>query len=149
MQVFDNVITLEEANQIEKDINNAHFPFYIGAGGLQFGTGTVGYEIYEEHGYDPNVKDHLHFVHSVIQWEEETNKSVINSTADKMCVNLMNKLMKHIGEDSYEIYRAKINLSPQHKRPEGTYCVPHTDIEREHMVVILSLIHISEPTRPY
>ena len=146
MQVFDNVITLGEANEIQKAINNSDFPFYIGAGGLQFGTGTVGYDIFEEHGYDPNVKDHFHFVHSVIGWEVETNKSVVNSTADELCVNLMNKFMKHIGENSYEIYRAKINLSPQHKRPEGTYCVPHTDIEREHMVVIYYVNDSDGPT---
>jgi len=146
MQVFDNVLTLEEANETKKAIINSNFPFYIGDGGLTYGSGTVSPDMYEEHGYDPNVKDHLHFVHDVIQWEEETNKPVITSSADELCVNLLNKLMKHIGEDSYEIYRVKINLSPQHKRPEDTYCVPHTDMVRKHMVVIYYVNDSDGPT---
>jgi len=142
MQVFDNVVTVKEANETEKAIHNAHFPFYIGVGGLR----TVDYNTYEKHEHDPNVKEHFQFVHSVINWEEETNKSVVNSSADKLCANLLNKFMKYIGEDSYKIYRTKINLSPQHKRPEGTYCVPHTDIEKEHMVVIYYVNDSDGPT---
>jgi len=145
-QVFDNVLTLEEANETKNAIINSDFPFYIGDGGLTYGSGTVAPFMYEKHEHDPNVKDHLQFVHSVINWVNETDKSVVNSDADKLCANLLNKLMKHIGEDSYKIYRIKINLSPQHKRPEGTYDVPHTDIEKEHMVVIYYVDDSDGPT---
>ena len=76
MQVFDNVITLGEANEIQKAINNSGFPFYIGAGGLQFGKDYIVYDTFEIHGFDSNLTDHIVFLHSVIGWEVETNKSV-------------------------------------------------------------------------
>ena len=145
MEVFD-ILTSEEADEIENAITDSNFPFYIGVGGLTPGTGTVMPEIYEEHGDDPNVKDHFHLVHSVIRWQEEDNETVINSNAADLCVNLLNKLMKHIGEDSYSIYRTKINLTPKYKRTKGTYCVPHNDLEREHMVVIYYVNDSDGPT---
>ena len=146
MKVFDNLLTETETQEVKDSIINADFPFYLGYAGSSLGTGTVSPEIVAEHGYDSNVNDQMYFVHDVVRYDTVLKQTTVNSKIDELLINTLNKLIDHIGADSYNIYRTKINLSPQYPRPEGTYCVPHRDLKRKHVVVIYYVNDSDGPT---
>ena len=146
IEVFDDIVTEEEAQEIEDTMVNSWFPFYLGGGGKEYGTGTVGADVVHKHGEDPNVMDHFHFVHAVIHYDIDKQETSINSTADTMCVDLLNKLLRKLDKPNYSIYRCKVNLSPQHKRPPHTYNVPHVDMHRDHMVILYYVTDSDGPT---
>ena len=139
MQVFDDIVTESQANEIEKLIIHGDWPWYIG-GDDKYGWegGTVAPEETEKYmAIDKNVKEHIQMVHTLIYYDDVKELSTINSSEAERIVELLNPLIKRIGAQDGTIFRLKANLTTQYKESlPGTYSTPHNDISKKHMVVI-------------
>ena len=72
MQVFDDIVTEAQADEIEKLIIHGDWPWYIG-GEETYGWhgGTVSPEETKKYmAIDKNVKDHMQLVHTLIYYDD-------------------------------------------------------------------------------
>ena len=132
IKIYDDVLTSDEADDIEKNIISSQFPFYISES-----SGTVTDDLANEFKDNRYVKEHWQFVHTTIDYDPDTKKTIFNSDYSHSSIDLLNKFMNKLNVKNYNLARSKINFQPQYKNADKhSYNVPHTDMVDDHIVAI-------------
>ena len=132
MQIFKDILG-------QKDIDTLHLLCGNGESDLPwyyYESIAIGPDVttYPHH---PNVVTSSGFCH-VFCWTQEGHCLQSNSVHWDVLEPMVKVICEETGYDFKTLYRCKMNLTtPQPSCPEGSFCIPHVDYERDHLVALL------------
>lgn len=130
--VIDNLLTQKEMDDVENLLHHFEFPVY-----MTKNYSTVSENLIDEFKDHKKVKDYLQYVHTMYDYDEEKDETLVASQYHQTATDVLNKLMTHFKVSTYKMLRAKANFQPQYKYAKpGTFNVPHVDVPLKHTVVI-------------
>lgn len=130
--VIDNLLSQKEMNDVEDLLHHYEFPVY-----MTKDYQTVAPSVVNEFKDHKKVRDFLQYVHTMYDYDELKEETLVSSQYHNTATDVLNKVMNHYGVSAYKLLRAKANFQPQHKYSKpGTFNVPHVDVPVKHTVVI-------------
>jgi len=129
--VFDNIVALTFANNIETQFLNPYFPWYVSRTLL-----TVKQHEVEQAKQDfDNIQEYLAFIH--VFHSNDSGSTVKNSDFCNMAEDLFRAALHNLNISSAELLRCKANFQTQmSNKNKESYNTPHVDNTIPHYTMI-------------
>lgn len=126
IQIYDNILSQEEIENIQKEILGASFPWF-----LSRQSSTVTPDAYEED-RDHRTAEYLQFTHIF-----NNNEGTPNSEYCDITDNILKKFIEVSKTKFQKLYKVKANLQTKCSHfSQDSYNTPHVDFDLPHLVLL-------------
>jgi hypothetical protein len=126
IQIYDDILSQEEIEHIQKELVGAHFPWFLSRQGS-----TVTTDAYEE-SRDNRTAEYLQFTHIF-----NDNKGTPNSNYCELTDSILKKFIEVSKTKFQKLYKVKANLQTKCSNfPHNSYNTPHVDFDLPHLVLL-------------